>query len=122
MIKQTDCVRLMYNVQMYILVQKRMYMCGFACGALSNSKNTERNFHFFGVEGYNLLVAIEASLDAGEEVTQLGFFTSPGAFNGGRTLRGKESLNTGNECFSESQTIWSPIFTHRSLITTKART
>ena len=122
MIKQTDCVRLMYNVQMYILVQKRMYMCGLAWGALSNSKNTERNFHFFGVEGYNFLVATEASLDAGEEVTQLGFFTSPGAFNGGRTLRGKESLNTGNECFSESQTIWSPIFTHRSLITTKART
>ena len=96
-------------------------MCGFAGGALI-SKNTKKNFHFFGVEGYNLLVAIEASLDAGEEVTQLGFFTSPGAFNGGRTLRGKESLNTGNECFSESQTIWSPIFTHRSLITTKART
>ena len=94
-------------------------MCGFAGGALSISTNTERNFHFFGVEGYNLLVAIEVSLDAGEEVTQLGFFTSPGAFNGGRTLRGKESLNTGNECFSESQTIWSPIFTHRSLITTR---
>jgi hypothetical protein len=48
------------------------------------------------VDGCNLLSAIEASIDA-EEANE--------KFDGGRTLRGKESLNTGNECFSESQTM-----------------